>query len=152
MRSQAVKPVLRDRSRDQRNVVFYDRWSERRWITVKHALLRIWKGSLLTQVVFKARVHLYMTPATRRELMASRSFILIAIQTLYPQSRGSSHSSSRSTLMASYTHSEYTKILEVNLFAFAYRLFRRDFSPLDGTLDGESLRICICFANTRSIL
>ena len=24
-------------------------------------------------------------------------------------------------------------ILEVNLFAFAYRLFRRDFSPLDGT-------------------
>ena len=26
----------------------------------------------------------------------------------------------------------YTKILEVNLFAFAYRLFRRDFSPLDG--------------------
>ena len=27
----------------------------------------------------------------------------------------------------------YTKILEVNLFAFAYRLFRRHFSPLDGT-------------------
>ena len=27
----------------------------------------------------------------------------------------------------------YAKILEVNLFAFAYRLFRRDFSPLDGT-------------------
>ena len=27
----------------------------------------------------------------------------------------------------------YTKILEVNLFAFAYRLFRRDFCPLDGT-------------------
>ena len=27
----------------------------------------------------------------------------------------------------------YTKILEVNFFAFAYRLFRRDFSPLDGT-------------------
>ena len=26
-----------------------------------------------------------------------------------------------------------TKILEVNLFAFAYRLFRRDFSPLEGT-------------------
>ena len=24
----------------------------------------------------------------------------------------------------------YTKILEVNLFAFAYRLFHRDFSPL----------------------
>ena len=27
----------------------------------------------------------------------------------------------------------YTKILEVNLFAFAYRLFCRDFSPLNGT-------------------
>ena len=26
----------------------------------------------------------------------------------------------------------YTKILEVNLLAFAYRLFHRDFSPLDG--------------------
>ena len=26
----------------------------------------------------------------------------------------------------------YTKILEVNLFAFAYRLFRRDFSPSTG--------------------
>ena len=26
----------------------------------------------------------------------------------------------------------YTNILEVNLFAFAYRLFRRDFSPLNG--------------------
>ena len=26
-----------------------------------------------------------------------------------------------------------TKILEVNLFTFAYRLFGRDFSPLDGT-------------------
>ena len=25
----------------------------------------------------------------------------------------------------------YTKILEVNLFAFAYRLFRRNFFPLD---------------------
>ena len=28
----------------------------------------------------------------------------------------------------------YTKILEVNLFAFAYRLFHRDFSPINGTL------------------
>ena len=28
----------------------------------------------------------------------------------------------------------YTNIVEVNLFAFGYRLFRRDFSPLDGTL------------------
>ena len=27
----------------------------------------------------------------------------------------------------------YTKILEANLFAFAYRLFRRYFSPLEGT-------------------
>ena len=27
---------------------------------------------------------------------------------------------------------KYTKILEVNLFAFAYRLFHRDFSPLNG--------------------
>ena len=27
----------------------------------------------------------------------------------------------------------YTKILEVNLFAFAYRLFHEDFSPIDGT-------------------
>ena len=27
----------------------------------------------------------------------------------------------------------YTKILEVNLFAFTYRLFHRDFSPIKGT-------------------
>ena len=27
----------------------------------------------------------------------------------------------------------YTKIPEVNLFAFAYRLFHRDFSPINGT-------------------
>ena len=27
----------------------------------------------------------------------------------------------------------YTTILEVNLFAFAYRLFHRDFSPINGT-------------------
>ena len=26
----------------------------------------------------------------------------------------------------------YTKILEVNGFAFAYRLFHRDFSPING--------------------
>ena len=31
----------------------------------------------------------------------------------------------------------YTKILEVNLFAFACRLCRRDFSPLDGTFCDE---------------
>ena len=29
---------------------------------------------------------------------------------------------------------KYTKILEVNLFTFAYRLFHRDFSPINGTL------------------
>ena len=28
----------------------------------------------------------------------------------------------------------YTKILEVNLFAFAYRLFHRDFSPINGAM------------------
>ena len=28
----------------------------------------------------------------------------------------------------------YTKILEVNFFAFAYRLFHQDFSSIDGTL------------------
>ena len=28
----------------------------------------------------------------------------------------------------------YTKILEVYLFAFAYRLFHRDFSPINRTL------------------
>ena len=28
----------------------------------------------------------------------------------------------------------YTKILKVNLFAFAYRLFHEDFSPIDGAL------------------
>ena len=33
-----------------------------------------------------------------------------------------------------YTHTHtHTKILEVNLFAFAYRLFHRDFSPINGT-------------------
>ena len=35
----------------------------------------------------------------------------------------------------------YTKILEVNLFAFAYRLFRRDFSPLDGTYCTKILEV-----------
>ena len=28
----------------------------------------------------------------------------------------------------------YTKILEVNLFAFAYRLFHEDFSAINGTM------------------
>ena len=32
-----------------------------------------------------------------------------------------------------YIFTVYTKILEVNLFAFAYRLFHRDFSPINGT-------------------
>ena len=32
-----------------------------------------------------------------------------------------------------YYHN-YTKILEVKLFAFAFRLFRKDFSPIDGAL------------------
>ena len=31
----------------------------------------------------------------------------------------------------------YTKILEVNLFAFAYRLFHRDFSPISRALPVE---------------
>ena len=29
----------------------------------------------------------------------------------------------------------YTKILEVNLFAFAYRLFHEDFSPIQHPVD-----------------
>ena len=33
----------------------------------------------------------------------------------------------------------YTKILEVNLFAFAYRLFHEDFSSINGTLHGTHL-------------
>ena len=33
-----------------------------------------------------------------------------------------------------YMTSHYTKILEVNLFAFAYRLFHEDFSSIDGML------------------
>ena len=35
----------------------------------------------------------------------------------------------------------YTKILEVNLFAFADRRFHRDFSPLDGTFCKMSRRV-----------
>ena len=40
----------------------------------------------------------------------------------------------------------YTKILEVNLFAFAYRLFQRDFSPLNGTfgIGAHSFSCFIC--------
>ena len=29
---------------------------------------------------------------------------------------------------------DYTKILKINLFAFAYRLFHEDFSPIDGNV------------------
>ena len=31
----------------------------------------------------------------------------------------------------------YTKIVEINLFASAYRLFHEDFSPINGALIGE---------------
>ena len=33
-----------------------------------------------------------------------------------------------------YISEYHTKILEVNLFAFAYRLFHEDFSPINGVL------------------
>ena len=36
---------------------------------------------------------------------------------------------------------EYTKILEVNLFAFAYRLFQRDFSPINGEGGGAHIAL-----------
>ena len=38
----------------------------------------------------------------------------------------------------------YTKILEVNLFAFAYRLFHRDFSPINGTFLERNLYETVC--------
>ena len=38
----------------------------------------------------------------------------------------------------------YTKILEVNLFAFAYRLFHEDFSSIDGTLYSKYVAVT-CF-------
>ena len=34
-----------------------------------------------------------------------------------------------------YTPFKYTKIVEVNLFAFAYRVFHEDFSSIDGTFN-----------------
>ena len=40
----------------------------------------------------------------------------------------------------------YTKILEVNLFAFAYRLFHEDLSPIDGTLHGTHSMVLILFS------
>ena len=42
-----------------------------------------------------------------------------------------------------------TKITEVNLFAFIYRLFHEDFSPILGT--GESTVVCVATATPRSI-
>ena len=36
----------------------------------------------------------------------------------------------------------YTKILEVNLFAFAYRLFHRDFSPINGAYWRHAFALC----------
>ena len=44
----------------------------------------------------------------------------------------------------------YTKILEVSLFAFAYRLFHRDFSPINGTFC--ILFILFYFFNNSSLL
>ena len=38
----------------------------------------------------------------------------------------------------------YTTILEVNLFAFAYRLFREDFSSINGASTVDS-RICLSY-------
>ena len=43
------------------------------------------------------------------------------------------------SLSTPYRFLQYTKILEVNLFAFAYRLFHRDFSPIKGTLHEADL-------------
>ena len=62
--------------------------------------------------------------------------IYIYIQRITMCPHGYHHSGSMATVYI-YIYIQritiYTKILEVNLFAFAYRLFRRDFSPLDGT-------------------
>ena len=59
-------------------------------------------------------------------------FFLIFARYNEANSGGVQHCTKRS-MLAMYMSQYYTKILEVNLFAFAYRLFRRDFSPLDGT-------------------
>ena len=45
----------------------------------------------------------------------------------------------------------YTKILEVNLFAFAYRLFHRDFSPLDGTYCMTGHMQCVPSSGEKSL-
>ena len=37
----------------------------------------------------------------------------------------------------------YTKILEVNLFAFAYRLFHEDFFPIHGSVPKLTSRIFV---------
>ena len=39
----------------------------------------------------------------------------------------------------------YTKILEVNLLAFDYRLFHEDFSPIDGTCIIIDVQILILY-------
>ena len=38
----------------------------------------------------------------------------------------------------------YTKILEVNLFAFAYRLFHEDFSSINGALHFSFRKLFVC--------
>ena len=43
----------------------------------------------------------------------------------------------------------YTKILEVNLFAFAYRLFHEYFSSIDGTLYSKYVGVT-CFYHEHS--
>ena len=53
-----------------------------------------------------------------------KNYIIISINTIHMYSGITSGRVLNGELL-------YTKILEVNLFAFAYRLFRRDFSPLD---------------------
>ena len=41
----------------------------------------------------------------------------------------------------------YTEILEVNLFAFAYRLFHEDFSPVNGTVEWREIFELFSFLN-----
>ena len=45
----------------------------------------------------------------------------------------------------SYALTSYTKILEVDLFAFAYRLFHEDFSPINGAcLTSSLIHLLLC--------
>ena len=46
----------------------------------------------------------------------------------------------------------YTKILEVNLFAFAYRLFREDFSSINARIFVHICVIHICLLNPNESL